>query len=150
MLNIVCYISLVPEIVQNDIMIRYAIADDALFVHELIKNIIPDENFMFVGSAINGNEAVELVKKNLPDLLFLDYVMPLKNGIDVAREVKVIWPELKIIGISTIDDQKIISESYKAGVDEFVEKPFTKDSLFEALKKIGIETLRTQREVYDK
>ncbi|NUM59048.1 MAG: response regulator [Bdellovibrionaceae bacterium] len=131
-------------------MIRYAIADDALFVHELIKNIIPDENFMFVGSAINGNEAVELVKKNLPDLLFLDYVMPLKNGIDVAREVKVIWPELKIIGISTIDDQKIISESYKAGVDEFVEKPFTKDSLFEALKKIGIETLRTQREVYDK
>ena len=131
-------------------MIRYAIADDALFVHELIKNVMPDENFMFVGSAINGNEAVELVKKNLPDLLFLDYVMPLKNGLDVAREVKVIWPELKIIGISTIDDQRIIAESYKAGVDEFVEKPFTKDTLFEALKKIGIENLRTQREVYDK
>lgn len=117
-------------------MVRYAIADDAPFIHEVIKNLLTGDEFKFVGSAFNGNEAVELVKKILPDVLFLDFVMPFKNGIEVALEVKIIWPELKIIGMSTIDDQKIIINAKKNGVDEFVEKPFTKLSLSKAVDKV--------------
>ncbi|MBN8535474.1 MAG: response regulator [Deltaproteobacteria bacterium] len=117
-------------------MVRYSIADDAPFIHEVIKNLLTEDEFKFVGSAFNGNEAIELVKKILPDVLFLDFVMPFKNGIEVAAEAKIIWPELKIIGMSTIDDEKIIINAKKNGVDEFVEKPFTKLSLFKALEKV--------------
>lgn len=126
-------------------MVRYAIADDAPFIHELIKNILPDADFKLTGSALNGSEAVDLIKKTLPDMIFLDFVMPLKNGLEVAREAKLIWPEIKIIGMSTIDDQKIIQDAKNNGVDEFIEKPFTKDSIIEALNKVGIKIDSHQR-----
>jgi two-component system chemotaxis response regulator CheY len=126
-------------------MVRYAIADDAPFIHELIKNILPDADFKLTGSALNGSEAVDLIKKTLPDMIFLDFVMPLKNGLEVAREAKLIWPEIKIIGMSTIDDLKIIQDAKKNGVDEFIEKPFTKDSIIEALNKVGIKIDSHQR-----
>lgn len=126
-------------------MVRYAIADDAPFIHELIKNILPEADFKLTGSALNGSEAVDLIKKTLPDMIFLDFVMPLKNGLEVAREAKLIWPEIKIIGMSTIDDQKIIQDAKNNGVDEFIEKPFTKDSIIEALNKVGIKIDSHQR-----
>lgn len=126
-------------------MVRYAIADDAPFIHELIKNILPDADFKLTGSALNGSEAVDLIKKTLPDMIFLDFVMPLKNGLEVAREAKLIWPEIKIIGMSTIDDLKIIQDAKKNGVDEFIEKPFTKDSIIETLNKVGIKIDSHQR-----
>lgn len=120
-------------------MVRYVIADDAPFVHELIKNILSDLNLKLIGSALNGNEAVELVGKTLPDLIFLDLVMPYKNGLEVAREVKEIWPDLKIIGMSTIDDEKIIQDSKGSGVDEFLEKPFTKESILKILNSFNFK-----------
>lgn len=126
-------------------MVRYAIADDAPFVHELIRNIIPDENFKFIGSAFNGSEAVDIIKKTLPDVIFLDFVMPIKNGVEVAKEARQLWPEIKIIGMSTIDDERIIADAKKNGVDEFIEKPFTKDSIVEALEKVGFAIERNQR-----
>jgi two-component system chemotaxis response regulator CheY len=126
-------------------MVRYTIADDAPFVHELIRNIIPDEGFKFIGSAFNGSEAIDIIKKTLPDVIFLDFVMPVKNGVEVAKEAKLLWPEIKIIGMSTIDDERIIADAKKHGVDEFIEKPFTKDSIIEALAKVGFEIDRNQQ-----
>lgn len=126
-------------------MVRYAIADDAPFVHELIRNIVPDENFKFIGSAFNGGEALDIIRKTLPDVIFLDFVMPIKNGVEVAKEARLIWPEIKIIGMSTIDDERIIADAKKNGVDEFIEKPFTKDSIIDALVKVGVDIQSHQK-----
>ncbi|MBL7554799.1 MAG: response regulator [Bdellovibrionaceae bacterium] len=118
-------------------MVRYIIADDAPFIHEIIKNVLPESEFEHVGSAFNGLEAIDLVKRTLPDLAFLDFVMPSKSGVEAISEMKQIWPDLKIIGISTIDNTGIIQMAERNGMNTFLEKPFTKDTLFEALCLVG-------------
>lgn len=118
-------------------MTRYVIADDAPFIHEIIKNVLPENSFEHVGSAYNGIEAIELIKRTLPDVIFLDFVMPAKSGIEALLEMKQIWPELKIIGVSTVDNAGIIQMATRNGMDGFLEKPFTKDTLFEALNAVG-------------
>jgi len=118
-------------------MVRYIIADDAPFIHEIIKNVLPESEFEHVGSAYNGLEAIDLAKRTLPDLAFLDFVMPAKSGVEAISEMKQIWPDLKIMGISTIDSNSIVQMAERNGMDTFLEKPFTKDSLFEALSLLG-------------
>lgn len=118
-------------------MVRYIIADDAPFIHEIIKNVLPEDTFEHVGSAYNGLEAVDLVKRTLPDIAFLDFVMPSKSGVEALTEMKQTWPDLKIIGISTVDNVGIIQMATRNGMNAFVEKPFTKDSLYDALSSVG-------------
>ncbi len=126
-----------PDLVQNKNMVRYIIADDAPFIHEIIKNVMPDTAFEHVGSAYNGLEAIDLVKRTLPDVVFLDFVMPTKSGVEAITEMKQIWPDLKIIGVSTVDNNGIIQMAMRNGMSAFIEKPFTKDTLFEALASVG-------------
>ncbi|MBL7544991.1 MAG: response regulator [Bdellovibrionaceae bacterium] len=118
-------------------MVRYIIADDAPFIHEIIKNVLPEDQFEHVGSGYNGNEAVELVKRTLPDLVFLDFVMPSKSGVEALGEIKQVWPDLKVIGVSTVDNTGILQVARRNGMDVFMEKPFTKDTLFQALNDVG-------------
>ena len=99
----------------------------------------------FETDPVSGQKAIDIIKKTLPDVIFLDFVMPVKNGVEVAKEAKLLWPEIKIIGMSTIDDERIIADAKKHGVDEFIEKPFTKDSIIEALAKVGFEIDRNQQ-----
>ncbi len=118
-------------------MVRFVIADDAPFIHEIIKNVLPEDSFTHVGSAYNGLEALELIKRTLPDVIFLDFVMPAKSGVEALAEMKQIWPELKVIGVSTIDNKGIIEMAKRNGMDGFLEKPFTKDTLLESLVGVG-------------
>jgi two-component system chemotaxis response regulator CheY len=116
--------------------IRFAIADDAAFLRELVKNLMSSEGHLCVGEAENGQDAIDLVARTLPDILFLDMVMPLKNGLETAKAVKELYPEVKIIGCSTIDSEAMIEKAYEAGFDSYITKPFTKDSILKAISKV--------------
>lgn len=116
--------------------IRFAVVDDAAFLRELVKNIVTEAGGFCVGEAGNGDEAVELVQSTLPDLVFLDMVMPLRNGIEAARILKELHPEVKIIGCSTIDQEPLIQKAFEAGFDAYVTKPFTKEQLIKEIQKI--------------
>lgn len=116
--------------------IRFAVVDDAAFLRELIKNIVISAGGMCVGEAENGSDAVKLIQATLPDLVFMDMVMPLKNGIETAQAVKEFAPDIKIIGCSTIDDEMLIEKAMQAGFDAYLTKPFTKDQILKAIAKV--------------
>lgn len=116
--------------------IRFAVVDDAAFLRELIKNIVVSAGGICVGEAENGEDAVKLVQATLPDLIFLDMVMPLKNGIETAKAVKEFAPDVKIIGCSTIDNEALIEQAQQAGFDAYLTKPFTKDLILKTISKV--------------
>src|SRR5438445_12947039 len=99
--------------------IRFAVVDDAAFLRELIKNIVTAAGGMCVGEAENGEEAVKLIQATLPDLVFMDMVMPEKNGIEAAKAIKELAPDTKIIGCSTIDNDDLIEKAKEAGFDAY-------------------------------
>ncbi|QDK43766.1 MULTISPECIES: response regulator [unclassified Bdellovibrio] len=116
--------------------IRFTVIDDAAFLRELIKNIMSSAGHICVGEAENGNDGIRLVSSVLPDLVFLDMVMPLRNGLESARAIKESHPDIMIIGCSTIDSDAMIEKAHEAGFDAYITKPFTKENLLMVVSKV--------------
>ena len=115
---------------------RFAVVDDTAFIREIIKNIGESLGGVCVGEGENGRDAVLIVKRTLPDLLFLDLVMPIKNGLEVLEEIKETWPDLKIVACSTLDQQHIIDDATKKGVHHYLTKPFSKEEIELSIDKL--------------
>jgi Response regulator containing CheY-like receiver domain and AraC-type DNA-binding domain len=116
--------------------LRYAIVDDAAFLRELIKNLMKAEGHTCVGEADDGESALSIVQATQPDFIFLDIVMPKRNGIEVARVLKELTPDVKIIGCSTMDQESLIADAKAAGFDAFVVKPFTKEDIINTVQNL--------------
>jgi len=114
---------------------RYIVIDDAAFVGELVKNILKSTGAVCVGQALNGEEGFRLFEKTLPDLVILDMVMPKENGIELARKIREIDRAAILIACSTLDDANIVENALDLGCNEYVVKPFTKDSLLTVVGK---------------
>ena len=117
---------------------RFAVVDDAPFIRELLKQIVSQFGGHCIGEAESGTGALDIVRKSLPDVLFLDLVMPGRNGLEIIQELKSIWPELKVIACSTLDQETIIQRSIMGGVDDYITKPFTKEVIARSLEKLQL------------
>ncbi len=114
--------------------IRLAVVDDAPFIREVVRHIIEaNDKISLVAEAINGVEAVEMVRENEIDIILMDIVMPEKTGIEAAKEILEIKPNIKIIACSTADSEAMIMQSIDAGCCSFLPKPFTPKQLTELL-----------------
>ncbi len=113
---------------------RFVIIDDAVFVREILKNIAGAMGGLCVGEAENGRDALDLIRKTLPDLAFLDLVMPIKNGLEILDEIKVVWPEIKIAVCSTLDQEEIHEQLRSKGITSIFTKPFVKTDIENYLK----------------
>ena len=88
-----------------------------------------------VGIASNGDEAVKMYKDftEKPDIIILDYRMPIKNGIDALKEILQIDKESKVIFASA--DRTIKQEVYSCGALGFLNKPFSQKKLINTVNK---------------
>lgn len=77
---------------------RVLVADDDGLIRKLLYNLFKDESdYELCAEAKNGEEAVALAKLHQPDLILLDFSMPVMNGVEAARELKKIMPNVPII-----------------------------------------------------
>lgn len=79
--------------------------------------------------AENGEVAVQKYKKNKIDIVFLDLVMPVKDGITTATELKEYDSDVYMIVVSSVGTQQSIKKALSAGVKDFVQKPIDKTQL---------------------
>ncbi len=82
----------------------------------------------------NGEDAVITYKKEKPDVVFLDIVMPVKDGITATKEIREFDPEAKIVVISSVGTQTHLREVIKAGAKDFIQKPVEKEILKQILE----------------
>jgi response regulator of citrate/malate metabolism len=89
--------------------------------------------FQVLGIAKNGDEAIKMFKAfpEKPDIIILDYRMPIKNGLDILKEILQIDGNLRIIFASA--DRTIKEKIYLCGAIGFLEKPFTHKKLVSTL-----------------
>ncbi|MBI6872739.1 response regulator [Clostridium aciditolerans] len=117
-------------------MAKILIVDDAAFMRMMIKDILEKNGFQIVGEANNGLKAVELYKKEKPDVVTMDITMPDMDGIEAVKEIKAFDPAAKIIMCSAMGQQTMVMDAIKAGARDFIVKPFQPDRVLEAIKKI--------------
>jgi DNA-binding NarL/FixJ family response regulator len=99
------------------------IADDNRFVRQGLCDLFSGQaDFQVCGAAENGRQAVEKAQQLHPDLILLDLLMPVMNGLDAARALKRETPEVPIIMYSACTDSYIEKEAHSAGVSALVSK----------------------------
>ncbi|WP_055668157.1 response regulator [Desnuesiella massiliensis] len=116
-------------------MARVLIVDDAAFMRMMIKDILEKNGFEVVGEASNGIKAVEMYKKDKPDIVTMDITMPDMDGIEAVKQIKAFDPAAKVIMCSAMGQQTMVMDAIRAGARDFIVKPFQADRVLEAIKK---------------
>jgi len=117
--------------------VKVLIADDAMFMREMIKEIVEQAGYEVIGEACNGLEAVEKYRELQPDLTTMDIVMPLKSGIEAVREITGEFEGARIIMCSALGQDSLVVEALEAGARDFIVKPFKAEQVLEVLKKVS-------------
>jgi two-component system chemotaxis response regulator CheY len=103
---------------------RLLIVDDALIMRKRIKDIAEGVGWEVAGEAANGEEAVEMYRKESPDLVTLDIVMPKMDGVTALKHVLAADPQARVVMISAVDQKDKLSECIGTGAVDFIVKPF--------------------------
>lgn len=116
-------------------MARVLIVDDAKFMRTLVKDALTAVGHEIVAEAENGNEAVQLYKQHKPDLTTMDITMREKDGIEAAEEILTFDPAARVIMVTALGQENLLTKAIKLGVKDFVVKPFPPDRLQKAADK---------------
>lgn len=116
-------------------MARILIVDDAKFMRTLVRDALVPKGYEIVGEAENGNVAVDMYKKLKPDLVTMDITMREKDGIQAAEEILRMDPSARIIMVTALGQENLLTKAVKLGVRDFVVKPFPPERLQKAAEK---------------
>ncbi len=110
--------------------LKILLVEDEEKLSSLLKSAIGD-NFHSFLLAKDGNEGLQIYKKVLPDIVITDIMMPNKTGLEMAKEIKVINPNSKIIILSAFSDVEKLLSAIDIGVVKYFIKPFDPDEVLE-------------------
>lgn len=111
---------------------KILIVDDSAFMRKVLRDIFESAGYSNFTEAGNGREAIEKFTSEKPDFIFLDMIMPEYNGMDVLREIGKI---AKIIVVSAVGQQEMITEAKSLGALDYVVKPFDRDQVLEKAER---------------
>ncbi|MGZ9583194.1 response regulator transcription factor [Paenibacillus marinisediminis] len=117
---------------------KVLIVDDELLVRQGIKHYInwEKEGFQLVGEASNGQEALQLVEQLHPHIIITDVVMPVMDGQELTRRVKMQYPEIEVIVLSSFSEFDYVKSTFQHGVVDYILKPkLESEELLRVLQK---------------
>ncbi|MFJ6413210.1 response regulator [Terribacillus saccharophilus] len=116
-------------------MIKILLAEDQVMVRQGLKMMIEtDDEIRVTGEADNGKEAVSLCEKRLFDVAILDIRMPVMDGIEAAKILRSRFPHIKILMLTTFDDNEYVLSALRLGVSGYMLKNGDTASLIRSIK----------------
>lgn len=117
--------------------VKVLVVDDALFMRAMIKDILTASGrYVVVGEAANGQEAVQKYQELQPDLITMDIVMPMLDGIEATRQILTVDPRVRVVMCSALGQEPLVIESIAAGARDFIVKPFSPEKVLKVLDQI--------------
>lgn len=108
---------------------RLMIVDDSLIMRMKIKEIASASGWEVVAEAANGSIAVQLYKELHPDLVTLDMVMPVMDGLAALKSIRAFDPKASVVMVSAVDQKQKLNECIESGALDFLVKPFEEERL---------------------
>ena len=114
---------------------KILVCDDSVLARKQLMDAVKEdsEGAVFIEGK-NGYEAVELYKSEKPDLVFMDIVMPEKDGNTALSEIKEFDNEAVIIIVSSVGTQDQLKKAIQLGAKDFIQKPFEKNQIQEIIE----------------
>lgn len=117
-------------------MIRVMIADDQVIVREGLKKILSLEHEIEITcEATNGYDVLEQLSRHTVDVILLDVRMPKMDGIQTAAKIKKLYPELKIVILTTFNEDQYLFDGIKNGISGYLLKDSEIDYVIKSIKE---------------
>jgi DNA-binding NarL/FixJ family response regulator len=114
---------------------KIIICDDQAIVRDGLEMLLKlESDIEIVGIADEGAAAVELVEKKKPDLVLMDLKMPVMNGVEAIRQIKLKHPDVKILVLTTYDDDEWVFDAIRAGASGYLLKDTPRDEVVKAIR----------------
>lgn len=119
-------------------MIKILIADDQQLIRDSIKIILESkQDFSVTDTVANGKEVLDSIKKDKPDIILMDVRMPIMDGTVCTKYVKEKYPDIKVIILTTFDDDDFIFSALKYGASGYLLKGGSPEDLFKAVRTVA-------------
>jgi len=115
--------------------IKILVVDDEAIIRESLNDWLSDDGHQ-VFTAGNGVEALEIIRRESPDVAIIDLVLPGENGLEVLKKARQIMPNLHVIIITAYSSIHTAINAIKDGAYDYVEKPFSPETLESLISKI--------------
>ena len=108
---------------------KILVVDDAKFSRNMIKKALKNGGYEDIVEASTAAEALESFKTEAPDLVMLDITLPDRNDLSLLQELLQIKLDARIVMVSALGQDLIISDALKIGAKDFITKPFSEQDL---------------------
>ena len=128
---------------RRSVTIRTLITDDHKVVRRGLRGFLElDSELEVVGEASNGEEAVALARRLKPDVVLMDLLMPVMDGIEATREIRRQLPEVEVVALTSVLEDAAVTGAIKAGAIGYLLKTTDADELCEAIKAAAAGQVR--------
>ena len=122
---------------RNDgkIYMKILLCDDQAVIRDGLEMLLNlEKDFQVIGAAQDGAEALELAAQKQPDLILMDLKMPIMNGIEATRQIRAKFPNIKILVLTTYDDDEWVFDAIRAGASGYLLKDTSRQKILEAIR----------------
>jgi DNA-binding NarL/FixJ family response regulator len=119
-------------------MIKILLADDQSLIRKGLSALLStDEDFVIVGEAANGQEAIDLTTQLQPDIVLMDIQMPIVDGVAGTREICQRFPTVRVLVLTTFADREYVNQALQAGACGYLLKNTPYDELNQAIRLVS-------------
>lgn len=112
---------------------KILLVDDSRTIRNIQKNVLAQLGFKDVVEAADGVEALKMIGESKPDMALVDWNMPNMDGITLVRKIRETDKQMPLIMVTTEAEKRRVIEAIQAGVNNYVVKPFTAETLGEKI-----------------
>ena len=117
--------------------IKVLVAEDQELVRKSLEIILGNQDTIeLIGAVSNGQEVIRFIRGSLPDIIIMDIRMPKMDGVTCTRIIKDQYPQVKIIILTTFDDDEYIFKALRDGASGYLLKGISVDELITAIHKV--------------
>ena len=129
-------------------MIKILIADDQELIRQSLLIILDSmEDFHVTDTAADGQEVIRCVKREKPDVILMDIRMPKMDGVICTQILKEQYPDIKIIILTTFDDDRYVFDALKYGASGYLLKGISMKELSAAIRKVSQRTAMINEDI---
>ncbi|HMW65380.1 MAG TPA: response regulator transcription factor [Chitinophagaceae bacterium] len=122
---------------DTNTVIKVAIADDHTLFRTGVKTSLSQrKDIQMVAEAENGMQLMNLLRHIQPDVVLLDIQMPIMDGLTALPEIKKLYPNVKVIMLSFLNDHSVISKMMELGANSYITKESGADMIYDAIKAV--------------